>query len=148
MALCTTANGPSTEWAGDECAIMNCAVDAYFLRDIFNHMAFNHMNDSLSTDFGFDTSTCKNNQDRQLTDGTTQVPEFEFTTEMQDAETAMSVLGTTVMPGATHACCSSYPNRFPYKLKGGTRDCCVDRTFNTNLMECCTNGNVQLIGTC
>merc|ERR1712014_108550 len=60
-ALCNAAN-PDGLYADAEegaCARDNCKVDAYFLREIFNHMAFNNLNHTLSVSFGFDTDyTC------------------------------------------------------------------------------------------
>ena len=33
--------------------------------------------------------------------------------------------------------CGSYPNRYLFKTMGGERACCGERTFNTNMMQCC-----------
>merc|ERR1712066_99203 len=40
-------------------------------------------------------------------------------------------------------CCGAYPNRFPFKTLDGDRDCCGSRTYNTNLLNCCSNGQVK-----
>lgn len=137
MGLCQTAN------AGDQCAIENCAVDAYFLRSIFNHMAFNHLNSTLSQAFGWDKDICRGLSGSDLA-ASTVAP---FTT-------AAPVVVTTAAPGTTEppvpadACCGSYPNRFPYKTKQGTRSCCNDNTYNNLLLECCPNNSIAVIGMC
>lgn len=43
----------------------------------------------------------------------------------------------------TRECCGRYPIRFPYKTLDGDRSCCVSRTFNTNLLNCCDGGVVK-----
>lgn len=35
------------------------------------------------------------------------------------------------------SCCGKYPERFPFKTKGGDRSCCGSRTFNTLSLKCC-----------
>jgi len=48
-------------------------------------------------------------------------------------------------PGTSGAkgCCGAYPGRFPFKTLDGERDCCGTRTFNTNILSCCSNGQVK-----
>lgn len=41
------------------------------------------------------------------------------------------------------SCCGSYPSRFPYKNLDGDRSCCGARTYNTQLLNCCGNGQVK-----
>merc|ERR1711881_634764 len=41
------------------------------------------------------------------------------------------------------ACCGAYPTRFPYKTLDGARACCGSRTYNTELLNCCPNGQVK-----
>lgn len=41
-------------------------------------------------------------------------------------------------------CCGIYPIRFPYKTLNGDRDCCVERTYFTNLLSCCSDGKVRV----
>merc|ERR1712066_128059 len=41
------------------------------------------------------------------------------------------------------SCCGAYPNRFPYKTLDGDRACCGSRTYNTQLLNCCSNGQVS-----
>jgi len=41
-------------------------------------------------------------------------------------------------------CCSEHPVRFPYKTYGGARDCCIDKTFNAGILNCCPDGVVRM----
>lgn len=34
-------------------------------------------------------------------------------------------------------CCGNYPDRFPFKTRGGDRKCCGTRTFNALTLSCC-----------
>ena len=40
-------------------------------------------------------------------------------------------------------CCGVYPNRYPFKTLDRDRACCGSRTYNTNLLNCCANGQVK-----
>lgn len=144
--LCATAN-PDGNYADAEegaCARDNCEVDAYFLRAIFNHMAFNHLNHTLSVAFGFDKDfTCRGIVANSLMPSTAA----PFTTAMPVAQTTANG-GTTATPIPTWQCCGAFPDRFPYKTNQGARDCCVATTFATALLECCSNGSTAVIGTC
>merc|ERR1711879_51945 len=56
--------------------------------------------------------------------------------------------GCPVKPGikgvsGEKACCGAYPNRFPFKTLDGDRACCGARTYNTQLLNCCANGQVK-----
>merc|ERR1712178_426709 len=57
-------------------------------------------------------------------------------------------VGCPVKPGVkgssnAKACCGAYPNRFPFKTLDGDRACCGARTYNTQLLNCCGNGQVK-----
>ena len=41
------------------------------------------------------------------------------------------------------SCCGEYPHRRPFKLFGGNRACCGDRTYSTVALECCS-GDILL----
>lgn len=145
-ALCNAANLDADYADADEgaCARDNCAVDAYFLRDIFNHMAFNNLNHSLSVSFGFDTDyTCRGIVANSLMPSTAA----PFTTAAPVAQTT-AMGGTTATPIPTWQCCGSFPSRFPYKTNQGARDCCNGATFATALLECCPSGSTAVIGAC
>ena len=40
-------------------------------------------------------------------------------------------------------CCGAYPTRYPFKTLDGDRACCGSRTYNTQLLNCCPNGQVK-----
>ena len=46
--------------------------------------------------------------------------------------------------GTPTECCGPYPYRFPYKTLNGERGCCGHRTYNTNNLNCCSDGSVKL----
>jgi hypothetical protein len=147
-SLCSAANnGQHADAEEDACAIANCEVDAYFLRDTFTHMSFNHLNHSLSVSFGFDTDfTCRGLVASQA--GTTAAP-FAGTTVPPVVETtAAPVVETTGAPWNTWDCCGAFPDRFPYKPQGGDRACCNGATYNTLTLMCCPNGSTGAINSC
>ena len=41
-------------------------------------------------------------------------------------------------------CCGNYPEKFPYK-KTASRDCCNDRTYDVNNLQCC-KGSLTYVG--
>merc|ERR1711981_2387 len=56
--------------------------------------------------------------------------------------------GCPVKPGVKgvsgeKSCCGAYPYRFPFKTLDGDRACCGARTYNTQLLNCCSNGQVK-----
>jgi len=56
--------------------------------------------------------------------------------------------GCPVKPGVKGVsgekqCCGAYPYRFPFKTLDGDRACCGARTYNTQLLNCCGNGQVK-----
>jgi hypothetical protein len=143
--LCDTANpdGNYADATEGACARDNCKIDAYFLRDIFNHMAFNNMNQTLSVAFGFDTDfTCRGIVANALMPSTAA----PFTTAAPVVVTTAA--GTTATPIPTWQCCGSFPDRFPYKTNQGARSCCNGATYATALLECCANGSTAVIGAC
>lgn len=145
-ALCNANNQVADFADADEaaCAQDNCKIDAYFLRDIFTHMAFNNLNNSLSVSFGFDTDfTCRGIVANGLMPSTVA----PFTTAAPVAVTTAAA-GTTATPIPAWQCCDSFPNRFPYKTNNGARDCCNGATYATALLECCPNGSTAVIGAC
>jgi len=136
-AQCTTAN------AGDNCAIQACHVDAVFIRHVVNFLSASTLNMTLSGWYGFDGSACRG----ASVAGTTAAPGV-VTTAAPDVVTT-DPAATTATPMPNTDCCGSYPNRYPYKLNNGNRACCVDTTYNVNILECCPATNIlNLIGTC
>lgn len=43
------------------------------------------------------------------------------------------------------ACCGTYPLRSPFKTYSGARDCCVSKTFNTDMFTCCNDGRIAIV---
>ena len=39
-------------------------------------------------------------------------------------------------------CCGENPSRFPYHDQNGGRQCCVDKVFSTDKLQCCDNGSL------
>jgi len=142
-SLCTTANtGQHPDAETEACAIANCEVDAYFLRDTFTHMSFNHLNHSLSVSFGFDTDfTCRG----LMVGGTTAAP-FAGTTA--PPETTAPPMAMTTSPIPAWDCCGFYPDRFPFRPQGGDRACCNGVTYSTLTLMCCPNGSTGAINSC
>merc|ERR1712032_38947 len=134
---CQTAN------AGDNCAIQACHVDAVFIRHVVNFLSANTLNMTLSGWYGFDGSACRT---ASAIVGTTGAPDVA-TTGAPDVVTT-DPAATTATPQPTTDCCGAYPNRYPYKLNNGARACCVDTTYNVNILECCPNNALSLIGDC
>ena len=44
-------------------------------------------------------------------------------------------------------CCDEHPIRFPFKTYGNDRQCCVDRTYDATVYQCCNDGSLA-IGVC
>jgi hypothetical protein len=125
-----------------DCAINACYVDAVFIRHIVNYLAENTLNMTLSGWYGFDGSAC-----RGATALTQTVSPIMGTTGAPGVVTT-DPAATTQTPVDPIACCGAYPERFPYRHKNGERACCVDKTYNTNLLECCPDNSVDFIGDC
>lgn len=141
MAECATRNPNS------DCAAIACAVDAEFIRSVFNYLADNTLNMTLSGWYGFDGNVCSGHVPKVGADGTTTVPPI-FTTEAPAPGGTTVAPGTTQEPPQTMDCCGSYPMRYPFKLLEGSRSCCGSNTYNTNLLTCCPGNTIQLIGSC
>lgn len=106
---CETVN------AGDNCAIRSCAVESYFVLNIFAE-AFgpNTFDPTLKHDNGFDASVCR---------GTG---------------------GTGSGSNSPWSCCASYPTRFPFRTGNGRRECCAEVTYDTTMFSCCADTTVSI----
>jgi len=146
-ALCTSANTGQYATADEEaCAIANCENDAYFLRAIFTHMSFNHLNSSLSVSFGFDTAyTCRG---YLANTGTTAAPFAGTTADPGTTAPPATTAAVTTSGIPTQDCCGAFPDRFPYRPQGGARACCNGATYSTATLECCSGGFTAAITTC
>merc|ERR1711899_106908 len=126
----------------DACAAEACHVDAVFIREVVLFLADNTLNMTLSGWYGFDGTICTGASSA----GTTLSPPVPVTT--QNAPTTAAAATTVTAPQPTTQCCGAYPNRFPYRTQNGGRACCVDTTYNTMVLECCSNNVLNVIGTC
>merc|ERR1712048_202633 len=108
----------SANGGAGNCESTACFVDAVFVRHIVNYLKDNTLNMTLSGWYGFDGSACRN------------------------------PAAITATPIPSTACCGAYPDRFPYKTNSGARECCVDTTYNVNVLECCASGSLAVIGAC
>lgn len=52
---------------------------------------------------------------------------------------------------AEEECCGEFPRRFPFHANDGfgkIRRCCNGKTYDPNILECCSSGKSKPIGTC
>merc|ERR1711912_5694 len=125
--------------SNDACLASACAVDADFVRSVFNFLADNQMDMTYSGFFGFDGS-----------DGSCVSQHVGTTAVVPPVFTQAPV---TAQPGVTSPpitdCCGTYPTRYPFHTQNGNVRCCdnAGATYNQNVMECC-GSSVALIGAC
>merc|ERR1712066_483738 len=43
------------------------------------------------------------------------------------------------------SCCGEYPKRRVFKTHGGTRACCGSKTYDQDIMQCCSPDKVKLV---
>lgn len=100
---------------GDNCAIRSCAVESYFVLNVFNE-AFgpNTFDPSLKHDLGWDASVCRGQG------------------------------GNGGNGGSPWECCGSYPPRYPYRTGNGRRGCCAENTYDTTMFQCCDDGSTSI----
>merc|ERR1711879_173034 len=131
---------------GSECQATACAVDAHFFRGIVNYLADNTLNQTLNGFFGFDGSACGFRQADAATTASAPIFTDMFTTTEAPAD---EMTATTLTPPWPRSdCCGPYPERFPFKVQQGRRQCCVNHTYDTGLLECCADGSTAMIGSC
>lgn len=107
---------------GDNCAIRSCAVETYFILNIFHELfTANIFDPSLKHDLG----------------------NFDPKTECRSQ-------GNGQGPGGNSSpwdCCAPYPARFPYKTNNGARGCCGRVTYDATLLNCCA-GDILTVSSC
>jgi len=111
--------------ADNTCAARACSVEGIFVDNLFAYLV-------SGTQINYETYG-----HNEEFDDPTKVP---FNPAVDE--------GCPVKPGVKgvsgeKACCGAYPNRFPYKTLDGDRACCGARTYNTQLLNCCANGQVK-----
>jgi len=46
------------------------------------------------------------------------------------------------------SCCGDFPTRFPFKNYGGVNQCCGMKTYDSTVLECCTEEELKFVGAC
>merc|ERR1712066_59749 len=113
---CTIANPGASN-----CAIRACSVEGIFVDNVFAMLLSGAQADfeQFSHAQGFDNGI------------------------YAGCPTYYAKTGIKVDYGGEKACCGHYPNRFPFKTLQGGRACCGSRTYSTDLMNCCANGQIK-----
>merc|ERR1712046_104075 len=103
---------------GNDCATAACIIEANFLSNIFK--AFFQMGQRPLAQFvhknGFD----------------------------QDQKCPYSPMKASWSAGDKE-CCGTHPDRFPFMSENGLRGCCGDMTYNSGIMECCSDNEVKAV---
>merc|ERR1712156_1371731 len=107
------ANNP-----GDSCAARACSVEGIFVDNLFAFLI-------SGTPIAYDTYGHNDSDFDPATDAGCPVK--------------AGIKGVS----GEKSCCGGYPNRFPFKTLDGDRACCGSRTYNTQLLNCCANGQVK-----
>jgi len=106
--------------ANDNCATRACIVESYFVMNLFKiFLGGVNFDPNLKHELGsFD--------------------------RVQDCP--MNGVGVE----AEKECCGVYPIRYPFKVQTsfGNKACCGQRTYRSDLMECCPGENIDFIGSC
>lgn len=139
---CDAQNTPGT------CEAATCKVEGWFLLSYFTWTVFGgSMDQDTMKSNGFDhDATCKGAKaDATVISGNPFNP-FNPSGNNGGGSSTPSGVATTVIPPSTE-CCGDYPVRFPYK-HSDDRQCCNGVTYNTNILECCGDASVQMIGAC
>ena len=45
-------------------------------------------------------------------------------------------------------CCGTYPHRFKFSTREGSKACCGEKTYDTNKLDCCEGDFLGQIGSC
>jgi len=117
------------------CVVRSCSVEGIFADNIFALLLGGSSADlaTYSHANGFDPSHSYE----------------ECTTDADGNETCEWVQGAcaskpyTQKASGDKACCGAYPNRYPFRTLDGDRACCGSRTYNTQILNCCANGQVK-----
>ena len=135
---------------GTTCEIATCKVEGWFLLSYFTWTVFGgSMQDSMMAANGFDhDATCKGIASNSTTPGAASPINQILQNNNQVSSGAGTAVQPTIIPPSME-CCGAYPVRFPYK-HSDDKMCCeaVGVTYNTNLLECCPNNQVMVLGSC
>lgn len=50
--------------------------------------------------------------------------------------------------GPVQCCGAADEPRFPFRTHGGLRKCCGNKTYDSSMQECCSDGEIKFMGTC
>ena len=105
---------------GDLCAARACAIEQNFIINLLDIFVSGYSDDyQLKHSNGFD-------------------PEVTCATGSR-----VDVLGQDNYDQADISCCGYYPDRKPFNTQHGDRACCLERTYNAVVSQCCPNGQVK-----
>ena len=168
--ICEIENELDFQNPSSFCKRVVCEVDMSFLREIYMYLSIRVDGESKNEEYfsknGFDSKVCKVMKP-------TVAPVYQESQIKSQIESVYSKNGIDLTPDGSGwnsmeveliqaralvieneepavACCGAYPKRFPYKLKMGQRACCGEKTYDTELLECCdiANSKSRLIGSC
>ena len=80
--------------------------------------------------------------------GNSLEPEFRHADAGKGTFVVADSCPTTPGTPSSRSCCGSYPKRFPYRTVGGSRQCCVNKVFNSETLDCCNDGSIKIVGSC
>lgn len=120
------------------CSSSTCAVESLFIKSYMKYAVGGGTFDtSLKHENGFDSQgTCAH-----LPQKSTEIIESnglestDVTNTSQTSKTAQT---------AERSCCGQYPKRYPFHTYNGDRACCVNKTYNSILNQCCEDGSVSV----
>lgn len=70
----------------------------------------------------------------------------DFDTSMCQVEHCTS--GNCQARGPVECCGDNTGPRFPYRSNNGQRKCCGNKTYDSTVQECCSDGDVRFMGAC
>merc|ERR1711879_357946 len=137
---CTKAN------KNNPCGAMACAIDADFMRSVFNYLNRYQVSRHLMAMNDFTGEVCKivpaktdNSADRMV--------DVDYDEADQSYKSDGDRNGRKDRPVKRETCCGEYPNRSIF-MKRVNKKCCGVTTYNTDMYDCCADNSIQLIGAC
>lgn len=149
--------------AGNNCAVNACAIELNFIFFLFERYFQNEYpdTDQFSHAKGFDGRVgCGLSylvereaqgqewlagQEGEANRPKTEEEEEELEEEAVDYWEADMLRRTYIMdkPKREKQCCGQYPYRFTFKPEDGTRACCGQKTYDTQLLSCCPGNEIK-----
>lgn len=151
-ASCTAIN-TGTDGVVNTCGAKACAIETYFLDTLLQHIMFNRVDESFQHVNGFNSET-------ECVALETTIPPYVTPNGDVGAPGGNGGFGNggghgdgdnsvdfARQPDAKQ-CCGEYPVIFPYRKLHGARDCCINKTYNTQLLTCCPDGELRSDSVC